>query len=102
MVLPRNSYLAIAQAAQTPNRQFAGTEIAATSSVSLMAAVVSGSLSPFRNAGRPALKASTNTTSSGTSRNSARKNIATAMSTTLVVLDSVVGARHPSGGVLIA
>src|SRR3954454_10927733 len=102
MVLPRNSYFAIAQAAQTPSRQFAGPEIAATSSVSLMAATVSGSLSPFRKAGRPALNASMNTTSSGTSRNSARKNIAAPMSTALVVLDSAVGARQPSGGVLTA
>ncbi len=58
MVLPRNSYFAIAHAAQMPNTRLAGTAIAATSSVSLIAAMVSGSESPFRNGPSPALSAS--------------------------------------------
>ena len=43
-LLPLNSNLAIAQAAATPKTRLAGTEIAATSSVSRIAA--SASLSP--------------------------------------------------------
>ena len=42
-LLPRNSNLAIAQAAATPNTRFSGTAIAAASSVSRIAASASGS-----------------------------------------------------------
>ena len=42
--LPRKSNFAIAQAAATPNTAFSGTEIAATSSVSRIAASAVGSL----------------------------------------------------------
>ena len=44
-VLPRNSNFAIAQAATTPNTKLRPTEIAATSSVSLIADSASGSAS---------------------------------------------------------
>ncbi len=44
-LLPRNSNLAMAQAAATPNTRFAGTAMAATSRVSCMAATASGSVS---------------------------------------------------------
>ena len=43
VLLPRNSNLAIAQAAATPNTRLRGTAIAATSSVSLTAAQAIGS-----------------------------------------------------------
>ncbi len=43
-LLPRNSNLAMHQAAQMPNTVFSGTTIAAVSSVRRMAAPVSGSV----------------------------------------------------------
>jgi len=70
--LPRNSNLAMAQAATTPNTRFNGTAMAATSSVSRIADHASGSTSAATYVCQPLRSASMNTIASGITRNSAR------------------------------
>jgi hypothetical protein len=78
-VLPRKSNLAIAQAAITPNTRLSVTEIAATSSVSLIADSASGSASAATYDEMPLEKACANTTTSGSTTNTVRKVTASAM-----------------------
>ncbi len=56
--LPRNSNLAMAHAAATPNTTLSGTAIAATLSVSVMADSASGSASAAQYTSRPLRSAS--------------------------------------------
>ena len=65
--LPRNSNLAMHQAAATPKAAFSGTAIAATSRVSLIAETASGSRTEAMYLPIPLAKASWNTTNSGSS-----------------------------------
>src|SRR5215203_3383420 len=69
--LPGNWNLDIAQAAATPKMVFSGTDIAATSNVSLIAERASGSVTAAAHAPAPALKASLITAQSGRSSISA-------------------------------
>ena len=73
-LLPRKSNLAIAQAAARPKTGLSGTAIAATSSVSRIAATRVG-LGERREIARrrPCASASANTTASGSDRNSAEE-----------------------------
>ena len=64
----------------TPNTRFAGTAIAAASSVSFSADSASGSRTADMYAPRPLESASVNTATSGTTRNNARKASAIAVS----------------------
>src|SRR5688500_14762347 len=89
--LPLKLYLATAQAAATPKTRLAGTAIAATISVSLIADMVSGSTSACRYPSTPRWKASVRTTSNGKARNSSTNNNDTVISTIFTASDSVVG-----------
>src|SRR5258708_22104998 len=88
-VLPRNSNLAIAQAATIPNTRLRLTEIAATHSVSLIADSASGSESAEKYAPTPLENACANTTTSGSTTNTVRKITAIVMMTTRMGLGSV-------------
>jgi hypothetical protein len=79
--LPLNSNLAIAQAAATPKTRFRGTAMAATASVSRIAASVSGSFNAKRNSPAPLRNASMKTAISGRTRKRARKPNASVIST---------------------
>ena len=81
-LLPRNSKRAIAQAAQMPKTVLTGTTIAAVSSVSLIEAIVSGSLRLANHSPKPLASACTSTAPSGASSRSPRKPTETAMSAT--------------------
>jgi hypothetical protein len=99
--LPGKSNLVIAQDAAIPNTMFAGTLIAATRRVSLIAATASGSATAARKAGTPRRNASTNTVISGSSRNTARKPSALAISIRRVQTPCWVGeaiVSAPSAG----
>src|SRR6195256_239257 len=78
-VFPVKSNLAIAQAAATPNTRLRLTEIAATSSVSLIAESASGSVSAAKYEEMPLEKACANTTTSGSTTNTVRNVTASAM-----------------------
>ena len=78
--LPGKSKRAIAHAAATPNTAFAGTEMAATSRVSRIAASALGSVIAAQYTSSPPDSAWPNTTSSGSRRNSPRKVSATPIS----------------------
>ena len=80
VLLPRNSNLAIAQAAATPNTRLKGTAMAATVSVSFTAAHAIGFETAAQYALIPLVNAWTNTASSGSTRNSTRNVSATAIS----------------------
>src|SRR5438045_6143165 len=82
--LPRNSNLAMAQAAATPNNTLSGTLMAATVRVRRMADHESGSVNEFQYAGSPLEKACANTFTSGSNRNTAEKTSAIAMSVHLI------------------
>src|SRR5690242_18119750 len=91
-VLPRNSYLAIAQAAATPKATLAGTAVAATTKVSRIAANPSGSAMPATNAPAPLRNASVKTTATGNARKTVTNTSAIAMRITRAALGSAVGA----------
>src|ERR1035437_569257 len=88
-VLPRKSNLAIPQAATKPNTRLRLTEIAATNSVSLIADSASGSDSAGKYAPTPLEKACANTTTSGSTTQTVRKNREIAMTTTRISPGSV-------------
>ena len=90
--LPLNSNLAIAQAAATPKTRLSGTEIAATRSVRRIADSVSGSASAAPNGPKPSSSALAKTSTSGSTRNSARKPKASAISTNFASGRSVTTA----------
>src|SRR3569623_1047794 len=96
--LPQNSYLATAQAAQTPNTRLSGTAIAATSSVSRIAAAPAGSVKAAKKAPSPFDSACVNTVSNGSSSNAARNSTAIANSGHLTQAASQVGRDYASGG----
>ena len=76
--MPGNSNLAIAQAAATPNTRLSGTAMAATSSVSRIAASASGSPKRRKKRRRPCRSASTKTMTqrqrTGTARGTATRD----------------------------
>src|ERR1700722_8738228 len=76
-LLPRNSNLAIAHAAATPNTRLKGTATAATRSVSLTADHAIGSEIAVTYAPTPLASAWANTASSGSNRNNPRNSSAT-------------------------
>src|SRR5690606_6407873 len=88
--LPRNSNLAIAQAAATPNTRFSGTEITAVSKVSLIAERASGSDKACQYTSAPLRKASTNTASKGSSRKKAKNDKASSKISRFTQADSRV------------
>ena len=67
--LPRNSNLAIAHAAATPNTTFKGIAIAAANKVKRMADKVSGCVIACRYTAKPLRNASVKTDTSGSNRN---------------------------------
>src|ERR1700722_7090219 len=79
VLLPRNSNLAIAQAAATPKTKLNGTAMAATTSVNLTAAQAMGSAIAAMYAPTPLASACANTVSSGSTRNRPRNVSATAI-----------------------
>src|SRR4029077_10064865 len=76
-LLPGNSTLAMAQAAETPKTRFAGTEIAATKRVNLMAATAAKSLNEAKKTPSPFFKASQNTANKGARTKIPRNKTAT-------------------------
>src|SRR6185437_15881277 len=96
--LPLNSNLATAQAAATPKTRLSGTAMAATSSVSLIAATPSRSLSALRNTAGPLANACVNTATSGSSRITARNSTAMPISVHLTAGLSLVGTERPAAG----
>src|SRR5690606_25988548 len=88
---PAKRYFAMHHAAATPNTRLQGTEIAATSSVSLIAAIASGSLNVARAGPRPMLRACTKTAASGAMRKIAMTTTLSTISVTRTGLVSVTG-----------
>src|SRR5690606_6893069 len=76
-----------------PKIRLQGTAMAATSRVSLMAAIASGFLNTSRYLSRPKRNASTNTAASGSRRNSAIRRTVTPIANTRKPSGSVTGER---------
>src|SRR5262249_17018341 len=89
--LPQNSYFAIAHEAQTPKIRLAGTAIAATSSVSWMAAAPAGPVKAAKNVPRPLTKAWANTVANGSTSSTSMNRTAIAISVHLTQPGSLVG-----------
>src|SRR6266550_8255244 len=87
-LLPRKSNFAIAQAAATPNNRFAGTAIAAASSVSRIAASASGSTIAAAYTPNPLRSAEKKTNAKGTNRKPVRKKSAPAINARRTNCDS--------------
>jgi hypothetical protein len=96
-LLPRNWNFAIAQAAASPKSTLAGTEIAAVSSVSQMAARASLSVNAAKYVPTPLRKASTKTAASGRTRKHTRNNNAMVVSPQRTQRESCM-AREPACG----
>src|SRR5580765_764644 len=74
---PGNVNFAIVQAAAIPNTRLTGTAIAATSSVSSIAATASGAVIAVKYTPNPFLSACTRTKASGANRNNVKNTSAT-------------------------
>src|SRR5262245_21731248 len=101
-LLPGNSNLAIAHDAARPKTRLAGTAIAATKSVSLIAATASGAEMACQYPLKPARRASENTATSGKSRNRTRNATATRIKATRARSRSVVTERARSSIIPLA
>ncbi|MNM67463.1 hypothetical protein D3C81_789990 [compost metagenome] len=87
---PGKLCLLTTQAAATPKTRFNGTTMAVTMSVSFTADNASGSLIATQNACTPPRKASTKTSSNGSSRNDSRKPSAPSINSTCTQRGSLV------------
>src|SRR5205823_3449334 len=87
-LLPRKSNLAIAQAAATPKRRFAGTAITAATNVSRIAASASGSTIAATYTPNPLRSAEKKTNTNGTNRKTVRKKSAPVISVRRTNADS--------------